>query len=196
MLPAVFLDRDDTLMAARSLPAPPPPAAPGDVCDPHLVQLMPGALEGCRLLKSEGLALVVVSNQGVVARGGASEAQVMAINARLSQLLRAGDGAGEPLIDAFYFCPYHPSGNLPQYTREHPWRKPAPGMILAAAEDLDLDLSRSWLIGDAQRDVEAGIAAGLPPDRCVRIGPGTAHATVLDAARAIVQMLDESQRHG
>lgn len=182
MRAAVFLDRDDTLMEATSLPAPPPPAAPGDVCDPRLVRLMPGATEACQLLKHAGFMLVVISNQGVVARGGATEEHIHAVNNRLSQLL----STPEPLLDAFYFCPYHPKGNIPQFTRDHPWRKPAPGMILAAAEDHSIDLSQSWLIGDAARDTDAGLAAGLPPRHCLRIGPDSSLATVLYAARLIV----------
>ncbi len=164
MRPAVFFDRDDTLMEAGSLPAPPPPAAPGDVIDPALVCLLPGAYEACAALKRAGFVLVVVSNQGSVARGGATTAMVDAVNARLADLL------GHSVIDAFYYCPFHPRGRVPAFTLEHPWRKPAPGMILAAAEDLGLDLSRSWLIGDAERDIEAGIAGGIDASRCLRVG--------------------------
>lgn len=177
MRPAVFFDRDDTLMEANSLPAPPPPAAPGDVIDPALVRLLPGAREACAALKHAGFALVVVSNQGSVARGGATTAMVDAVNARLAELLGGG------VIDAFYYCPFHPRGSVPAFTIEHPWRKPAPGMILAAAEDLALDLSRSWLIGDAERDIEAGVAAGLDPSRCLRVGPSL---SISQAAEAII----------
>jgi D-glycero-D-manno-heptose 1,7-bisphosphate phosphatase len=161
--PAVFLDRDDTLIECRGLPAPPPPAAPGDIVDASLVRLLPGALEACELLAGAGLALVIVSNQGVVARGGATVAEVERINERVRSLLTVG---GRPLIRAAYFCPFHPKGRVPEFSREHPWRKPAPGMIHAAAEELGLDLSRSWLVGDAPRDVEAGVNAGqVPVDR-------------------------------
>lgn len=177
MRPAVFLDRDDTLMEANSLPAPAPPAAPGDVIDPALVRLLPGAREACEQLKRAGYLLVVVSNQGVVARGGATTAQVDAVNTRLSQLLGVG------VIDAFYYCPFHPRGSVAAFTMEHPWRKPSPGMILAATEDLGLDLARSWVIGDAERDIQAGIAAGIDPSRCLRIGPA------LSIARAAQRVL-------
>jgi len=165
MRPAVFFDRDDTLMEASSLPAPAPPAAPGDVIDPALVRLLPGARDACHALKRAGFVLVVVSNQGSVARGGATTPMVDAVNARLAELL--GDG----VIDAFYYCPFHPRGRVPAFTMEHAWRKPGPGMILAAAEDLGLDLSRSWLIGDAERDIQAGVAAGIDVSRCVRVSP-------------------------
>jgi len=164
MRKAVFLDRDDTLMEANSLPAPPPPAAPGDVVDPALVRLLPNAAETCQRLKRAGYLLIVVTNQGVVARGGATIEQAHAVNSRLSDLLGAGT------IDTFYCCPFHPKGIVPEFTREHPWRKPAPGMILAAVSQFDLSLEQSWLIGDAERDIAAGVAAGISAGRCLMLG--------------------------
>ncbi len=201
MRPAVFFDRDDTLMRASDLPPPPPPGAPGDVVDPDLVELLPGAGEAVWRLKQAGFAIVVVSNQGCVARGSGTIETVHAVNAQLETLLsahaawlgaaRASDAddldRGRGMIDAFYFCPYHPKGNLPAYTREHPWRKPQPGMILAARDEHDLDLSRSWLIGDAARDIDAGVAAGIDASRCLRIGPEGSHPDVLSAAWTVLQ---------
>lgn len=208
--PAVFLDRDDTLVRCNDLPPPPPPGARGDLVDPALVELLPHAAEGCAMLKRAGFSLVVVSNQGCVARGAATLDRVHEVNIRVQALLSAGAGAMIPdrpveltrsraragdartismppgIIDAFYFCPYHPRGTVPEFTREHPWRKPAPGMIRAAVADLDLDLSRSWLVGDAARDVEAGVAAGLSPERCLRVGHDHPARDVLDAARMIL----------
>lgn len=190
MRPAVFLDRDDTLMVATGLPTPPHPAKRGDVVDPSLVRLLPGAAEGCAALREAGLSLVVFSNQGVVARGGATVATVGAINRRLAEMMEASIGWERTrrgaLIEAFYFCPYHPVGSVAGYTREHPWRKPAPGMILDAARDLGLDLARSWVVGDAPRDIQAGIAAGIAPERCLRIGAEERLASVADAAAVIV----------
>jgi D-glycero-D-manno-heptose 1,7-bisphosphate phosphatase len=177
--PAVFLDRDDTLIEANSLPPAQPPAAPGDVTDPAHVRLLPGAREACLLLERSGFALVVFSNQGGVARGAVTCQRVEEINARLAELL-------SPARPAFYYCPFHPQGRVPEFTREHPWRKPAPGMILAAAAELDLDLSASWVIGDMARDIEAGRAAGLPAARCVRIGREGEFPRVLGAAAHIV----------
>lgn len=116
-------------------------------------------------MERAGFALVVVSNQGAVARGGATLQQVEAVNARMGALLAQ---AGARLAGVYY-CPYHPKGIIPEYTQEHPWRKPSPGMLLAASSDLGLDLSHSWLIGDAGRDVQAGIGAGLSPDRCILV---------------------------
>jgi D-glycero-D-manno-heptose 1,7-bisphosphate phosphatase len=186
MRPAVFLDRDDTLIECRWLPPPAPPARPGDLIDPALVRPLPGVAGALSALASAGLALVVVSNQGVVARGGATLEQVEAVNERLRQAIIE---AGGPGLDAVYFCPYHPEGSVPRFSREHPWRKPAPGMILAAAAELALDLSRSWLVGDAERDVQAGLAAGLPTERCLLIGEGGAYADLVSAAEAIVSAL-------
>jgi heptosyltransferase-2 len=167
---AVFLDRDDTLMAANSLPPAPPPAAPGDIIDPALVRLLPGVAESCARLKRAGYLIVVMSNQGVVARGGGTVEQVEAVNARLRELLPDPDRPDRSLIDAIYYCPYHPRGSVETFRREHDWRKPSGGMITAAASELDLDLASSWLIGDADRDIDAGRAAGISPERCIRIG--------------------------
>jgi D-glycero-D-manno-heptose 1,7-bisphosphate phosphatase len=147
MPPAVFLDRDDTLIACRAV------APDGDLGDPALVRLMPGSLEACRRLKAAGFRLVVTSNQGGVARGAYGVDAVERVNARVNDLLGG-------LIDAFRYCPFHPLGTVPEFAREHPWRKPRPGMILDAASALGIDLSTSWTIGDAPRDVEAGRAAG------------------------------------
>jgi len=177
--PAVFLDRDDTLIECRGLPPPPPPAAAGDLVDPEFVRLLPGVVDGCAALRRAGFSLVVVTNQGVVARGGADLAAVERVNDRLRVLLTV---KGQCLIDAVYYCPFHPKGAVPEFTREHPWRKPRAGMLLAAAAELGLDLERSWLIGDAERDLEAGVAAGLA-QRVVRIGED------LDFAGAVRRVL-------
>ena len=185
--PCVFLDRDETLIANASLPRPAHPHPswkPGDLSEPDRVVLLPGALEACRLMRGAGYALVVVSNQGCVARGSATIADVEAVNARVGELLVAEDGS--PLIERFEYCPFHPEGSVPEYARESDLRKPAPGMILKAAMELGLDLSRSWLIGDAPRDAEAGVRAGLAPERCLLLGEGRKLAGILDAARLVI----------
>jgi D-glycero-D-manno-heptose 1,7-bisphosphate phosphatase len=188
MKPCVFLDRDDTLIRNNTLPPPatPHPAwKPGDLSDPSRVELLPGAIDACRLLKSAGFALVIVTNQGCVARGSATIADVEAVNNRVSGLLT--DEADAPLIDRFYYCPFHPLGNVPKYTREDELRKPSPGMLLAAKRDLDLDMDGSWLIGDAPRDCESGVNAGLAAERCLLIGDDALYRDVLAAARHVVE---------
>ena len=148
MEPAIFLDRDNTLIANR-----------GDLGDAGLVRLIDGAAEALLQLRGAGYRLVVVTNQGGVARGKFSEADVDAVHQRIAQLL--DDELHQPeLIERFYYCPYHPEGTVEEYRREHSWRKPNPGMILQAGRDMELDLQHSWMIGDQHRDIAAGRAAG------------------------------------
>lgn len=188
--PCVFLDRDDTLIACRAV------VPDGDLGDPSLVRLAPGALEACRRLKRAGFALVVVTNQGGVARGRYSIQDVERVHRRVNELL-----AG--MIDAFRFCPFHPRGTVPDFAAEHPWRKPQPGMLLDASERMGLDLSRSWMIGDAPRDMEAGHGAGCrtvlitngrPPEAGAAGGEGQGGAefVVRDLAEASALILRES----
>jgi D-glycero-D-manno-heptose 1,7-bisphosphate phosphatase len=146
--PVVFLDRDNTLIAND-----------GDLGDPAAVRLLPGVAAGLLRLKSSGFRIVVVTNQGGVARGNYGENDVERVHRRVAELVDAASG-GERVIDRFYYCPYHPDGTVPEYRREHPWRKPQPGMLLQATEDLRLDLDRGWMVGDQPRDVLAGRAAG------------------------------------
>lgn len=183
---AVFLDRDDTLIVCNSLPPPPPPGAAGDLIDPSMVHLLPGVFDACHDLIAAGFVLVVVSNQGSVARGIATPHIVERVNAALRTALKL------PRLPCYY-CPFHPRGLVPFFTREHAWRKPAPGMITQAAADLELDLSRSWLIGDAPRDVEAGIAAGLAPARCLRVWHNIPPKPTLTFAAACAQILYSSR---
>lgn len=179
MRPAVFLDRDDTLIANAELPLP----NPGDLLDPAFVRLLPGAAHACRELSDAGFLLIVITNQGGVARGHGTLADVEACNARMRELLRAEAGVD---VHAVYSCPFHPKGVVPEFTREHPCRKPAPGMILQAASDHSIDLARSWLIGDAPRDIEAALAAGIHPSRALLIGTS---APLPDLARAAATVL-------
>lgn len=143
---AIFLDRDNTLIHND-----------GDLGDPDAVVLIQGAASAVASLRGLGYRIVVVSNQGGVARGKFEESDVDAVNRRINDLIHSMTGAN---IDRFYYCPYHPEGTVEKYRREHPWRKPQPGMILQAAKDMKLDLARSWTIGDALRDIQAGAAAG------------------------------------
>ncbi len=161
MDPVVFLDRDNTLIAND-----------GDLGDPARVQLLDGVPEGLRRLREAGYRLVVVTNQGGVARGRYAEEDVDRVHREIAGLVDQAAGR-RGLIDRFYYCPYHPDATLPEYRREHPWRKPQPGMLLQAARDLGLDLPASWMIGDQPRDVSAGRAAGC---RTVLIG-GTTPST-------------------
>ncbi|MCU0353585.1 MAG: HAD family hydrolase [Cytophagales bacterium] len=143
--PAVFLDKDGTLIEH----------VPANV-DATRICLAEGAGEALRRLAARGFRLVVVSNQAEVAHGLLTEDALVVAERRLRQLLRR-EGVE---LDGFYYCPYHPEGTVPAYTRHSDCRKPEPGMLLQAARDLNIDLSRSWMIGDALDDVEAGNRAG------------------------------------
>jgi D-glycero-D-manno-heptose 1,7-bisphosphate phosphatase len=145
--PAIFFDRDNTIIISD-----------GYLGDPEKVVLMDGAAEAVARARSLGFATVIISNQSGVARGMFDEQVVQAVNRKLDQLLQASNRAA--VIDRHEFCPFHPEGTVEQYKQESELRKPKPGMIISAANKLALDLDRSWVIGDAGRDIEAGKAAG------------------------------------
>lgn len=145
--PAIFFDRDNTLIACD-----------GYLGDPSKVVLLEGAAEAVARARQLGFATVIVSNQSGVGRGLFAEEDVRAVNNRLDALLAADNSAA--IIDRHEFCPFHPQATVEAYRQDSDLRKPRPGMILKAAEQLNLDLSRSWMIGDAPRDIEAGKSAG------------------------------------
>jgi D-glycero-D-manno-heptose 1,7-bisphosphate phosphatase len=142
---AIFLDRDDTLIED-----------PGYINDPEQVKVLDGVPEALVELKNMGYKLVVVSNQSGVARGIVTEEVLGDIHNRLRQLL-AEKGA---FLDNIYYCPFHPDGAIPKYRQDSELRKPKPGMLLAAAREMHIDLGQSWAIGNSGRDVEAGVKAG------------------------------------
>src|SRR6266852_4685388 len=143
--PAVFIDRDGTIMHDA------------DYCsDPKQVQIFPGVPEALRRLKAKGFKLIVITNQSGIGRGFFKVEQYRAVEAET--LRQLGDG----LIDSTYFCPDVPG----QPTK---CRKPEPGMILEAARDHDVDLSRSFFIGDKEIDAECAHNAGV---RAIRVRTG------------------------
>jgi D-glycero-D-manno-heptose 1,7-bisphosphate phosphatase len=147
LAPAIFLDRDGTLMEDT-----------GYVSRPEDVRVYPGTAEALAALKARGFRTVIVTNQSGIARGYFSETDYHAVHARLMEVLGPG------LIDAAYFCADHPDANSAR-------RKPAPGMLLEAARDLSLDLAHSWMVGDRVGDLEAGRRAGCSTI-LVRTGEG------------------------
>lgn len=144
--PAVFLDRDGTIIEDVEYLS--------SVEDVHL---LPRSASAIRALNSAGYAVVVVTNQSGVARGLFDESAVSLVHRHLDELL-AHNGAH---IDAYYYCPHLPDASAVQYRLTCNCRKPAPGLIVRAQRDLDLDLARSWSVGDRWRDVEAAGAAGV-----------------------------------
>jgi D-glycero-D-manno-heptose 1,7-bisphosphate phosphatase len=136
---AVFLDRDGTIIEeARYL----------DRLD--LIALYPWTGAALRSLRDAGFALVVITNQGGVARGYFDEPFVRDAHARLDTMLR-GEGV---TIDGYYYCPHDPAGTIHGYTHVCECRKPASGLVSMAARDLALDVARSFVVGDKWKDVE------------------------------------------
>lgn len=142
---AIFLDRDGTLIED-----------PGYLNDPEQVKLLEGVAEALAELRTMGYKLIVVSNQSAVARGLVTEKVLDEIHNRLNQLLAAKHAH----LDRIYYCPYHLDGVIGKYRKDSDLRKPNPGMLLTAADEIDIDLSDSWLIGNSNSDIEAGLRAG------------------------------------
>ncbi len=146
---AVFLDRDGVLNAEVGL-----------VRSAEQLHLLPDAAEAVRLINESEYLTVVVSNQPVIAKGFTSFEELHRIHAKLETLL----GDERAYLDSIYYCPHHPEkgfpGERPQYKIPCPCRKPAPGMILAAAAELNINLSESFVIGDRTADIQAGANAG------------------------------------
>jgi len=147
-VPAVFLDRDGVLIE--------------DTGYPHLeahLRMTPGAGEAVGRLNRLGYLCVIVTNQSGVARGLFTERQMHAFNDLIVRKLAQGGGR----IGAIYACPYHSEGSVEAYIHpDHPDRKPNPGMLLRAAAEHHIDMTRSFMIGDQPSDMEAARRAGVP----------------------------------
>ncbi|HYA88738.1 MAG TPA: HAD family hydrolase, partial [Nitrospirota bacterium] len=120
------------------------------------LRLIPGAGAAIKRLNESGLKVVLVTNQSGIARGYFSESLLHEIHARLEQMLR-DEGAR---LDAIYYCPHHPTAGNSDYTKECDCRKPRTGLINRAARDLEIDVKRSFVVGDKWSDVELGRRAG------------------------------------
>lgn len=135
---AIFLDRDGTLIYDEDY-----------LADPAKVTLMPGAVEAISKFKNAGYMLIIITNQSGIGRGIFSEEDMNQVNDKVSELFR--DGGIE--FDAVLFCPHTPEDNCE-------CRKPSPKLLIDAAEQFNIDLSNSVMIGDKKSDAECGIAAG------------------------------------
>ncbi len=146
---AIFLDRDGTLNKYV-----------GFLRNIEQFDLIPGTEEAIRKINESGYLAIVVTNQPVIARGEVSLEELEEIHNKLETLL----GLKGAYVDAIYYCPHHPhkgyEGERSEYKIECECRKPKPGMLLEAAEDFNIDLSQSWMVGDGENDIIAGIAAG------------------------------------
>ena len=146
---AIFLDRDGTVNKYK-----------GFLRDINDLELENGASDAIKAINGSGYLAVVVTNQPVIARGEVTVPELNEIHNKLETLL-GGDGA---YIDGLYYCPHHPDkgfeGEIPELKFDCDCRKPKPGMLIKASEDLNIDLENSWMIGDGKNDVEAGRRAG------------------------------------
>ncbi|MGH2854479.1 MAG: D-glycero-alpha-D-manno-heptose-1,7-bisphosphate 7-phosphatase [Solirubrobacteraceae bacterium] len=192
--PAVFLDRDGVLNEGVPDPDSGALESPLGVAD---VRLLPGAAAAVRELARAGYALVCVSNQPAAAKGKATVAELLAVHERVLELLAREDAR----IDASYLCPHHPEGVVAALSGPCPCRKPAPGMLLAAADTLGLDLGASWLLGDTDTDVSAGSAAGCrtvlieyPGSAHKRAGEASPDLLAADLAGGVARLLDQRAR--
>ncbi len=147
---AIFLDRDGVINRSR----------PDYVKSREEFEFLPGVLEALRHLSVTPYTIVIVSNQSCIGRGLVAKETVDDIHFRMLQVIRRAGGR----VDAIYYCPHHPNDGCE-------CRKPRPGLLLRAAEELNLDLAASWLIGDSSSDLEAALAAGVHPI-LVRTGHG------------------------
>lgn len=154
---AVFLDRDGTINLDK-----------GYFYLPEEFEFEEGSIEAIRLLNQAGYKTFVISNQSGIARGHFSEQQVEDLHTWLMAEL-AKHGA---YIDGFYYCPHHAEFGIGEYKTVCDCRKPSPGMLLKAAEDWNIDLEQSYMVGDHNSDVEAGRGAGVK-SIFVRTGHGS-----------------------
>lgn len=182
---AVFLDRDGTLIEEA-----------GYLDRLERLVFFPYTVDAVRLLNRAGFAVVVVTNQAGIARGIVDEAFVSEAHQHIAERLERGGAR----IDAFYYCPHYKTGTVDPYVRACDCRKPEPGLLRRAQADLDLDLARSFMVGDRWHDVAAGRAAGArtvllrsgvgrreesaPPPGLV---PDAVADTLIDAAAWILQ---------
>ncbi|MDR1246034.1 MAG: HAD-IIIA family hydrolase [Clostridiales Family XIII bacterium] len=158
---AVFLDRDGTINELRGL-----------IDSPEQIELIPGAAEAITMLNASPFLAICVTNQPVVARGMTTLSELDAIHARLDTLL----GCEGAYLDDLLYCPHHPDKGYPEeapeYKIECDCRKPKPGLLIEAAKRYNIDLSRSYMIGDSTADIAAGKTAG-----CATIGVRTGEKT-------------------
>jgi D-glycero-D-manno-heptose 1,7-bisphosphate phosphatase len=152
---ALFLDRDGTLVHPRHYPS-----------RPEELHLYESIGPGLKDIQEMGFRLVVITNQSGIARGYFTESDLQTMHEYLAEELNKSGVQ----LDGIYYCPHHPAGVIPGLAMRCNCRKPQPGMLLQAAEDLNLDLRSSWFVGDILDDIEAGNRVGC---RTVLVDLGT-----------------------
>lgn len=163
---AVFLDRDGTINEEV-----------GYLSRIEQLKLFPATFEAIRMINESGMKAVVITNQSGIARGFFNEDFIDTVHNLINEMLREKDA----FIDRFYYCPHHPTEGNGAYKTDCDCRKPEPGMLLKAAEEMDIDLSRSYMVGDMPKDIQAAMRAGVK-GILVRTGYGE---NVISAGRPV-----------
>ena len=175
---AIFFDRDGVVNVEVSY-----------LCDPEKTELISGCAEAIRKIHAAGCLAIAVTNQSGIARKMYTADDMMSVHARIQQILLAH--GTDCTVDAFYYCPHHKD-----FSGECSCRKPHPGMLLQAAEDFEIDLKNSAMIGDRMSDLHAGIAAGCR--KCVLVKTGYGENEIGKAVEAncpIAENLLDAVKH-
>lgn len=166
---AIFLDRDGTINKIV-----------GFVTKPEQFELIPGVAEAIKKINKSGYLAIVVTNQPVIARGDCSFEELQTIHDKMETEL----GKEGAFVDAIYVCPHHTDkgfeGERPEYKCYCNCRKPKPGLLLQAAKDFNIDLSESYMIGDSERDVEAGKSAGVKNSFKIEVNKNNALLSIIE----------------
>ncbi|WP_435236137.1 D-glycero-beta-D-manno-heptose 1,7-bisphosphate 7-phosphatase [Psychromonas sp. PT13] len=152
---AVFLDRDGVVNVDN-----------GYVSEVDDFEFIEGVIEACKTLKAKGYLLVLITNQSGIARGYFTEDQFHTLTEWMDWSL-ADRGVD---LDGIYYCPHHSEKGIGEYKVDCDCRKPKPGMLISAIKELNIDVSRSILVGDKVSDIKAGLAAGVKTNYLVRTG--------------------------
>ena len=152
---AVFLDRDGVVNVDN-----------GYVSEVDDFEFIEGVIEACKTLKAKGYLLVLITNQSGIARGYFTEDQFHTLTEWMDWSL-ADRGVD---LDGIYYCPHHSEKGIGEYKVDCDCRKPKPGMLISAIEELNIDVTRSILVGDKVSDIQAGLAAGVKTNYLVRTG--------------------------
>jgi D-glycero-D-manno-heptose 1,7-bisphosphate phosphatase len=175
--PALFLDRDGVINVDHAY-----------VSKPENFEFVEGIFDLCRTANRLGYLIFVVTNQAGIGRGYYTEQDFL----KLTEWMCGAFQSQGIVIHKVYFCPSHPEHGVGKYKVDSSFRKPGPGMILQAAEEFDIDLTRSVVVGDKETDIQAGVAAGVL--RNLLYAPTDAQVTRESAAVAVVRRLAEVDR--
>lgn len=172
---AVFLDRDGTINKYV-----------GFLRDIDDFELIDGVADAIKKINASGYLAIVITNQPVIARGEVTVLQLDEIHNKMETLL----GQKGAYLDGLYYCPHHPhkgyGGEIPELKFDCNCRKPKPGMLLKAAKDFNIDFSKSWMVGDNENDIKAGVAAGC---KTALIGRGTYGQDII--VQSLLQFVEE-----